>query len=159
MTLQNFNKKQDTQMSNYNMTINNMAQSPQSLSALNSNALLIQNVDELGIFIEMQIPLSREIEIIAENLKINGYNYNKLGNVRDFDNTRSVFNYIEARIENILREYTDVETGSFKTGAFEISSVILQDLRDRFANGIRFWHTDKLDYNLPNYERWVEDEL
>ena len=159
LTQQNFNKKQDTQMLNYNLTLDNMAQSPQSLSALNSNALLIQNVDELGVFIEMQIPLSREIEIIAENLKINGYNYNKLGNIRDFDNTRSVFNYIEARIENILREYTDEETGSVKTGAFEVSNVILQDLRDRFTNGIRFWHTDKLDYNLPNYERWVEDEL
>lgn len=151
--------QQMNENTNYNLTLDNMAQSPQSLSALNSNALLIQNVDELGIFIEMQIPLSREIEIIANTLKKNGYTLNQIDNVRNYDNTRSAFNYIEAIIENVLREYTDEETGSIKTGAFEVSDSILQDLRDRFINGIRFWHTDKLDYNLPNYERWVEDEL
>lgn len=151
--------QQMNENTNYNLTLDNMAQSPQSLSALNSNALLIQNVDELGIFIEMQIPLSREIEIIANTLKKNGYTLNQIDNVRNYDNTRSAFNYIEAIIENVLREYTDEETGSVKTSAFEVSDSILQDLRDRFINGIRFWHTDKLDYNLPNYERWVEDEL
>lgn len=155
-------KDKDLEMANYNLTLDNMAQSPQTLSALNSNALLIQSVDDLGIYIEFHQPLSREKEIIVETLKKYGYTLNKIGNIKDYDHIREDYNYIEASLENVIRQEFDdngepIESNLVLGG--EISNVIMEDLRQRFAQGVRFWTGDKVDYSLPNCEKWVREDI
>jgi hypothetical protein len=72
-----------------------------------------------------------------------GYVLGKIGNIKEYDNIRHDYNYIEANIE-------DIE-------GVELSNSIREDLRQRFSNGVRFWVGDKIDYNLPNYENWIEE--
>lgn len=143
--LGSFYNQKETEIANYNLSLDNMAQSPQSLSSLNSNALLIQSVSDLGIYIELQQPLSREQEIISEQFELYGYNVGKIGDVKEYDNIRNKWNYIQARIENIY--------------GINMSNPIREDLKERFANGIRFWNIDKIDYTLINYENIVEENL
>lgn len=155
-------KDKDLEMANYNLTLDNMAQSPQTLSALNSNALLIQSVDDLGIYIEFHQPLSREKEIIVETLKKYGYTLNKIGNVKDYDHIREDYNYIEASLENIIKQEFD-DNGELIEGNLvlggEISNAIMEDLRQRFSQGVRFWSGDRVDYSLPNCEKWVREDI
>jgi hypothetical protein len=138
-----YEMNKSTENTNYALTLDNMAQSPGSLSSLNSNALLMQSIDDLGIYIELQQPLSIEQEKIVNNFKMFGYVLGKIGNIKEYDNIRHDYNYIEANIE-------DIE-------GVELSNSIREDLRQRFSNGVRFWVGDKIDYNLPNYENWIEE--
>lgn len=124
---------------NRSLTLNNMAQSPQSLSSLNSNALLMQSVDDFAIYIEMQMPLTHEQKIIIEDLKINGYSCNYMDNVKNVDNIRTHFNFVQAIIQSISN--------------VSISNAIREDIRNKFAQGIRFWNMDKEDYSVSNYEK------
>lgn len=142
------------------LTLDNMAQSPQSLSALNSNAMLIQSVDDLGIYIELQQPLSQEKEMIVNTFKKYGYSLNKIDNIKNYDNIRTHYNYIEANIENVIHQDIDEDGNIIESETViggKISNAILDDLRQRFANGVRFWNIDNIDYNLPNYERWISE--
>lgn len=126
---------------NYNLTMDNMRQSPSMLSAVNSNSILMQFVDDLGIYIEMQKLIDFELQGLNEYLRAFGYTYNRIADVKDFVKTRKYYNYIKALI-------------------FEIDGNISERVRDLikeiFAKGIRIWHYDSfngIDFNLNNYER------
>lgn len=129
---------------NYNLTMDNMRQSPSKLSAVNSNSVLMQLVDDLGIYIELQQLIPFELQGLNESLRAFGYNYNRIADVKDFIKTRKYYNYIKALI-------------------FEIDGNISERVRDLikgiFAKGVRVWHSDSfigIDFNINNYERSLD---
>jgi len=134
----NLINQQRNERTNYNLSLDNMAQSPETLSSLNSNIVLMQAVDDLGIYIELQQPLTHEKKILIDGFKLYGYTYNRIGNVKNFDKTRKYFNYIEAIIESI--------------SGVSMTNAARDDIKQRFANGIRFWRNDEVDYSLVNCE-------
>lgn len=128
---------------NYNLTMDNMRQSPDSLSAVNSNSVFLTSVDELGIYIELQQPLSYEMDVISDYLKIYGYTYNKVDDIRNYVKTRKYYNYIQAQL---------IEVGG------DISELVRDLIKDIFAKGIRIWHPDyytNIDFKVNNIERSV----
>lgn len=132
--------------SQFDMTIDNMKNSPEQTSNINSDIILIQSISGIDILIEKLEPLTFEKEIIKDNLKIFGYTYNKLGNVKDFIKTRKYFNYIQAIV-------------------FEIDAPLSERVKDLIKNlflkGVRIWHAKenkKVNFNLNNYERFLDNE-
>lgn len=132
---------------NRDLTLDNMRQAPASLSALNSNAILMQNVDDFGIYIEVQEPLAVEKQMIVDNLKRYGYSVNQLGYLNYYLYrpsgtskilTRSKFVYIKAIISAMAN--------------MSMSTEERMDLEQRFESGIRFWNTEWIDYSGANYE-------
>ena len=71
-----------------------------------------------------------------------GFTVNQIGNLFDYLNIRKYFNYIKANINSI--------------DGVSMSTVARNDLRRRFAEGIRFWNSDTIDYDKENYEKWLE---
>ena len=135
--------KQNIERENFSLTLDNMRNAPEELSALNSNLVLISNVDEFGIYIEIQEPLSFERGKVVDYLKLFGYSYNKIGDVRDFNKTRRYYNYVQALIFEI---------------DCEIAEQVKDYLKSIFAKGIRFWHADtfqSIDFTLNNIERSI----
>ena len=139
---QNLNVRQQNEMQNYYLTLDNMSQSPNTLSSLNANPLLIQSIDELAFYIELQQMLPSEIKGFTDNLNIFGYSFNRIGNIKNYDNKRVLYNYLEAEIEVV--------------DGISISTSIKNDLRQVLANGIRFWAVDNEEYSYKNYEVMFE---
>lgn len=144
MMIANQEIKNEYARENYNLTMDNMRQSPSKVSAVNSNSLLMQLVDDLGIYIELQQLIPFELQGLNESLRAFGYNYNRIDDVKDFIKTRKYYNYIQALI-------------------FEIDGNISERVRDLikgiFAKGVRVWHYDSfigIDFNVNNYERSID---
>ena len=76
-------------------------------------------------------------------MELFGFSVNAVGNVKDYANIRKFHNYIKAQVQAI-------------SGA--LSNTSRADLRQRFANGIRFWNQDTPDYSQENYENWLDEE-
>ena len=74
---------------------------------------------------------------------INGFNYEILDNIKNYDHIRKYFNFVQAEVENIV--------------GISISNNAREDLRQRFRNGVRFWNSDNIQYDLENYEIWLEN--
>ena len=129
---------------NFDLNIDNMKNTPEQTSNINSNPIFIDAVSGLNIFIEKLAPLSFEQSIIIDNLKMFGYTYNCIGNINDYIKSRKYYNYIQAVIFDI-----DAHIGE----------AIKDMIKTTFLNGIRFWHASNfagIDYNLNNYETIVE---
>ena len=67
----------------------------------------------------------------------NGFAYNRVDSISNYDNIRYYFNYIEADVETITGRMSNIEK---------------ERLRERLT-AVRFWNTDTLQYSLENYER------
>lgn len=133
---------------NLNLTLDNMRNTPETTGNINSNSMLIYAVSGFGLFIEKLELLPFEKSIIIDNLKLFGYNYNKIGYLNDYIKTRKYYNYIQAII-------------------YDIDAQIAEQVKDRikqvFRNGVRFWHADawedlsqvQINFDLNNIERSV----
>lgn len=128
------------------LTLDNMKNSPEQTTNLNSNALLIQSISGFNILLEILKPLPFEQEIIKDYLNAFGYTYNKLGNIYDFIKTRKYFNYLQGIVYDIDAH---------------ISEQVKDQIKNIFINGVRVWHADatqNIDFKLINYERSIENE-
>lgn len=128
---------------NYNLTLDNMRNSKQSLQNLNSNAILMSSVDEFGLYIELEQAIEFELERVKDYLKMFGYSYNRIVNFEEINKTRRYYNYIEMLVYEIDAK---------------ISSQAKDRLKEIFSNGVRIWHADEfkqIDYTLNNIERSV----
>ena len=132
----NYNKTQ------FDLSIDNMKNAPSTLSNLNGNAILTQMIAEFGIYAEVYEGLDTELESANDMMFRDGYNLNRFEesgkSIRDYCHTRKYFNYIKATLGNIH--------------GVPMSDTMRADLKERFANGIRFWHQDTIDYSMENYE-------
>lgn len=71
------------------------------------------------------------------------YTYNQLDNIKNCDNIRYYHNYIKTSITNIY--------------GVSISNNIRNDIKSRFNQGVRFWNSDNIQYEMENYENWLTD--
>lgn len=131
---------------NLDMTIDNMANSPESLQNINSNPLFITAVQKsLDIFIEKMEMLDFEQDIIVDYFKQFGYTYNRIDTIDNHMRTRKYYNYIQAQIFEIPEK---------------LGNNIKEEIKKMFANGIRFWHYDTytgVNFSQNNYERYLDE--
>lgn len=138
-----FNNYVDYKQQDYKM--DNLKSAPTNIRNLEGNALLTTGVTGFNVRFEIWQPLQSNLEKIADYLFFNGYEYNKLGKLSDFDNTRKYFNFIQGDINGLC--YNMNEKG-YKL------------LREKLLNGIRFWHEEpcNVDFNeTDNYETWIDN--
>ena len=128
---------------NSNLTLDNMANAPETVNGANGNAALIAAVTETQIYIEQYAALDVEQRIADDFTYKNGYNFGELAKPSEYYATRKYFNYIQAII--------DVVDG-------DIPETVHDKMKAIFARGVRFWHTDDVEYNLENYERSIDNE-
>lgn len=126
-----------------NLTIDNMRNAPSSLSNANGNALFNMFVTEMGLYIEEYDALSNEKEMANDTMFKYGFTVNKIGKISNFINIRKYFNYIRAKLDAI--------------SGVAMSNTARTDLSTRFANGVRFWNSDDIQYEKENYENWLEN--
>ena len=124
---------------NTSYTLDNMQAGIDSLRNANGNAFFNFACNDLRIVIQHLESIEQDKERALEDMYEHGYVYNRMGNIKDFDNIRSNWNYIKARVEIIL---TPVK----------IPNEVRNTIKQIFANGIRFWNTDTWNYNQTNLE-------
>ena len=136
------------QKTQFDYTIDNMKNAPDTLANANGNAIFIASVAEFGIYAELYEGLDTELESANDIMFRDGYNLNRFEennkSIKDYCHTRKYFNYIQATLGNIH--------------GVPMSDAMRADLKNRFANGIRFWHQDTIDYSMENYELNLESK-
>ena len=124
------------------LSADNIKAAPNNVQNASGNAYFTNFVTGQQLFISELEALPHELAMANEDMHINGYAYGRVGQVRDFMNTRVAFNFIQAEVQVM--------------GGIGISNEIREDIKRRFAEGIRFWHQDTVDYNVSNHEMRLE---
>lgn len=125
--------------------MDNLRYAPPDVKNINGNYMLIMNLTTLNPRFEVWQPAQSNLEKIADYLFFNGYNFNKLGRLADYDSTRKYFNYIECDINGIK---------------YDMNDIAYARLRDKLLAGVRLWHVNPGDVNFDetdNYEVWVDN--
>ena len=118
-------------------TTDNLREAPDSLRNANGNALFNAQVNTFNFFVEILKPIDIDRLQYNDVIYKNGFAYNRVDSISNYDNIRYYFNYIEADVECISGNISNLEK---------------ERLRERLS-AVRFWNTDTLQYNLENYER------
>lgn len=126
------------------LSIDNMKNAPGSVKNANGNPLFNMYINNISMFVEEYDAMDNDKKQLDDVMYLNGFAYDRLDNVRDYDNIRHYFNYVQANIESF--------------GGVSMSNQIRDDLKIRFANGVRFWNQDNIDYTMENYEKWLNNE-
>lgn len=121
----------------------NMRKSPNTIQNANGNVIFNLGYSEPELAIEQYALLPQEERIINDQMFANGYTYNRIDQIRNFMHTRKYFNTLIASIETM--------------SGLPLSNEVREDIKQRFANGIRMWHTDDIQYEKENYELWLEE--
>lgn len=125
--------------------MDNLKNAPTELHNIDGNYLLLDNLTGLAPRFEIWQPLQSNLEKIADYLFFNGYTYNKLGKLSDFDSTRKYFNFVQGDINGLC---------------YHMNEKGYKLLRDKLLNGIRFWHEEPCNINFEqndNYETWIDN--
>ena len=118
-------------------TVDNLKNAPQSVQNANGDALLNIAINGLNVNVEIWEALGRDMGVIDDYTYKNGFAYNRVDSISNYDNIRYYFNYIEADVETITGRMSNIEK---------------ERLRERLS-AVRFWNTDFIQYSLENYER------
>jgi hypothetical protein len=124
------------------MTVDNMKNAPSQLKNANGNVIFNMFATDLGLYVEEYIALEGDLKTANDFMNLYGFSFDSVANVKDYVHIRKYHNYIKAQLQGI--------TGN-------ISNTARDDLRQRFATGIRFWTQDNISYQYENYELWLED--
>lgn len=124
------------------LTIDNLKSAPDQLKNANGNVIFNMFVTELGLYVEKREALEGDLKTANDFMNIYGFTFSSIANVRDYVHIRKYHNYIKAQLQSI--------NGN-------VSNTARDDLRQRFASGIRFWNGDIVSYQYENYELWLED--
>lgn len=124
------------------MTVDNMRNAPAQMKNANGNVIFNMFATDLGLYVEEYIALEGDLKTANDFMNLYGFSFDSVANVKDYVHIRKYHNYIKAQLQGI--------TGN-------ISNTARDDLRQRFANGIRFWNQDDISYQYENYELWLED--
>lgn len=124
------------------MTIDNMKNAPDQLKNANGNVIFNMFATDLGLYVEKYSALDGDLKTANDFMNLYGFTFNSIANIKDYVHIRKYHNYVKAQLQGI--------TGN-------ISNTARDDLRQRFANGIRFWNQDNISYQYENYELWLED--
>ena len=132
-------------------TVDNMKNAPASIQNAKGNVFLNAMSTGFGVFVEEYDILPNEKNIENDFMVQYGFTTNQIGQIKDYlgdsvaghKNSRRYFNYIQAQINSI--------------SGIPMSNVARADMRQRFADGIRFWKQDNIDYTYENYEVWLAE--
>lgn len=130
---------------NMYFTTDNLENAPDKIKNANGNVFLNFAFNEFAIYIELHEILQSDQVRLNDYMCRFGYNLGVLGDVKDYDNIRHYYNYIEADIEEVTS-----------------SRAVSLDVRNRFVeafnNGVRFWNPDVTlyDFDPENYENSIE---
>lgn len=124
------------------MTVDNMKSAPDQLKNANGNVIFNMFAAELGLYVEKYSALEGDLKTANDFMNLYGFAFSGVANVKDYANIRKFHNYVQAQLQSI--------NGN-------ISNVARTDLRQRFADGIRFWNQDTVEYKYENYEKWLEN--
>lgn len=124
------------------MTIDNMRSAPDQMKNANGNVLFNMFATDLGLYVEKYSALDGDLKTANDFMNLYGFSFDSIANVKDYVHIRKYHNYVKAQLQGI--------TGN-------ISNTARDDLRQRFASGIRFWNQDEISYQYENYELWLED--
>lgn len=127
----------DEQTTKY--TLDNMASGVDALANSNSNAYFTLALTDVKILLQELEGLPVDVNRALEDMHKNGYTYNRMGYIKDFENIRSKWNYIKANVEII------------KTPV-KIPNEVRSAIKAIFARGIRFWNTDNWSFEQINLE-------
>lgn len=125
---------------NTSLTLDNLENSPDMLKNANGNAIFNLMASGQNLIVEIYESLPSEKEEANDFMVQFGFTYNHIDRLENVDNIRKRFNYIEAEIDTINAPISNIEK---------------ERLKD-ILKSIRFWNSDKVDYHLENYERWLE---
>lgn len=114
------------------LTVDNLRQSPDSLTNASGNILFNGQIDNIGFYIEINECLPIVQLSTNDYNKQFGYEYNRIDYLTNCVNIREMYNYIEADLNIINAPLNNLEK---------------QALRELFK-GIRFWNIDE---NVGNY--------
>lgn len=123
-------------------TVDNMRAAPHQLANANGNAYFNLVVTSFDFFVEEYEIIENEKQIVNDFMTQFGFLYNQDDMISNYTNTRKYYNYIEADVDVISSNISNEEKDR---------------LRQRLSN-VRFWHSDNVQYNLENYETWLEEE-
>ena len=129
---------------NQDLTIDNMQNAPANIEQAKGNIIFETAYSPVGVIVEEHDILDAEKQQINDYMCLYGYSFNRVGNIKDYDNIRKFYNYIRADIEQI--------------DGLPISNAVHDKFIQIFRNGVRMWNTDTFDYSKENYERWLENE-
>lgn len=132
--MQIYYDKQNTQM-----TLDNMESGVDALAAANSNVFFNLTINDLKILLIESEALPHDLAVAEEDMHENGYVYNRMGNIKDFDSIRKKWNFVKARVEII------------KTPV-RLPNSVREIVKAAFERGIRFWETDDVRFNQTNLE-------
>ena len=124
------------------LAADNVKAAPNNVQNASGNAYFLNFITQQQMFICEYEALPHELAMANENMHMNGFSYGRIGNVQDFLNTRKTFNFIQAEVQTI--------------SGVPMSNEIREDIKRRFAEGIRFWNVDAVDYDAPNHEKRLE---
>lgn len=128
---------------NEQLTVDNLKAAPSNIVAGKGNPYIYFNINEGGIKLEIRDILDAEKEIVNDFMCQFGFSYGCIDNIKNVDNIRKYYNFIKADVETI--------------SGITISDRVHQKFREIFKQGVRLWNTDTFEYNLENYERWLEE--
>ena len=128
---------------NEKLTVDNMKHAPSSIQNAKGNIFLNLMSSPIGVIVETYDILPNEKNIINDYMDLYGFTYNQIDNIKNVWNIRKYHNFIQANVENI--------------SGVSMSNTAREDIKQRFQNGIRFWNSDNIQYNLENYEIWMDD--
>jgi hypothetical protein len=126
------------------LSIDNMKNAPGSIKNANGNPLFNMYVNDISLFVEEYDAMDNDKQQLDDIMYLNGFAYDRLDHIRNYDNIRHYFNFVQANIETF--------------SGVSMSNQIRDDLKIRFANGVRFWNQDNIDYTMENYEKWLNNE-
>lgn len=112
---------------NERATIDNARAAPGSLQNAQGNIFLLANSGGVGFFIELWEAFEQDKQELFSVLLMFGYPYNRIGNIKDFDNIRRYYNYIQADLENV-------------NISGNLSNAVRERIRGVFKTGVRFWN-------------------
>lgn len=137
---------------NNNGTISNVFVDKEVTGATNAlaganetlDAMLLTTADmkKAATYVERYEALDGDLKTANDFMNLYGFTFNSIANVKDYVHIRKHHNYVKAQLQGI--------TGN-------ISNTARDDLRQRFAQGVRFWNQDEISYEYENYELWLED--
>lgn len=136
---------------NFNLTKDNMKQAPDMIESANGEIMFNMSYTDLGIYVEIYKGLDAEIDREAERMNLFGFKYNRLGNVKNFDNIRKYFNFVQGVIETAMYNDNNVLK--------PMPNIVLSKFRDIFNKGVRFWNYAGgkfIDYAKENYELYLD---
>lgn len=138
---------------NSEFTLDNMNNAPEKYIAVDGNPITTMGVNDNMAYYEIWQVLQNELVISDNIMNKNGYTYNRIDNIKNVDNIRHYWNYVQAQLENLYS--TKIMSNNAR-----------EKFKEVFARGVRFWNITDLvtnntfDFNIhENYERRINNEL